>query len=527
MLKQFFCILLFLPYGLFAQISPFQHHQYRPYDRYVHATEQNFHTAIQPYSLRDLKPIVSLDTLYTLPLKHSVLDYTWNGRFITHTSEDFNFTIQPAGNFEFAQELRDTNTSWINSRGFIIHADITEKVHIYTSFYEIQSHFFDHRRDRIAENKRRVFPGQGLSKGFGDKGGRDYAFAEASVLFEPTQFLDISFGHGKHVIGDGYRSVLLSDNSPNYPFLKTAFYFGRFKYVSILAQHSYWQSDRYQFKPLGKTWNASHYLSWNATPWFSAGLFHATLWGNVDEDSKRRGFIWQYAQPFDVLRSPEYQTEDSHYALTGLNLKFTPWRNHIFYTQFAYEDAYRSSLFSGSDAWDNRYAFQLGYKSFNIAGISHLDVQTELNYARPFMYAHNSESQQYGHAQQPLAHPRGANFYESVSFLRYNYNRWFFEGKVQCLVFGRDTAGTNYGNDIFKSPNTRSSDSGHALALSGEHNTVWYKDVTVSYLINPHNAMNISFGISHRTQSSVSLNENRIMYFIAFRTSLYNAYYDF
>ncbi|MBK9515381.1 MAG: hypothetical protein IPO05_17595 [Flavobacteriales bacterium] len=33
-------------------------------------------------------------------------------------------------------------------------------------------------------------------------------------------WLNIQFGHGKHFVGHGYRSMLLSDHAPNAPYLK-------------------------------------------------------------------------------------------------------------------------------------------------------------------------------------------------------------------------------------------------------------------------------------------------------------------
>ena len=38
------------------------------------------------------------------------------------------------------------------------------------------------------------------------------------VSVEASDNFIVQFDHGKHFIGDGYRSLLLSDNSFNYPF---------------------------------------------------------------------------------------------------------------------------------------------------------------------------------------------------------------------------------------------------------------------------------------------------------------------
>ena len=44
--------------------------------------------------------------------------------------------------------------------------------------------------------------------------------ADLSVSYTPNKVLNIQFGHGKNFIGDGYRSLFLSDVSSPYPFLK-------------------------------------------------------------------------------------------------------------------------------------------------------------------------------------------------------------------------------------------------------------------------------------------------------------------
>ena len=46
----------------------------------------------------------------------------------------------------------------------------------------------------------------------------------------------MQFGHGKHFIGDGYRSLFLSDNSFNYPFLRIETKLGKLQYTNLYAE---------------------------------------------------------------------------------------------------------------------------------------------------------------------------------------------------------------------------------------------------------------------------------------------------
>ena len=63
---------------------------------------------------------------------------------------------------------------------------------------------------------------QGAWKDFNETG-KDYSSVSAYISYSPWSFLNIQAGHGKHFIGNGYRSLLLSDNAFNYPYLKLLF----------------------------------------------------------------------------------------------------------------------------------------------------------------------------------------------------------------------------------------------------------------------------------------------------------------
>ncbi|HPY82365.1 MAG: hypothetical protein M0R02_02190 [Bacteroidales bacterium] len=508
-----------------AQNSNYQNHSYRPYDKYVYNSEHRFHTSIKPYNVRDISKIVSIDTLFVTNPKNAILNYATNQNYVQYHSPDFNFTINPAGNFETSRQFGDTVQGWINSRGFTIDADVRNKIFVHTSFYEIQSNFKDYRYDRIKELGRNTIPGQSRGKRFKEDG-LDYAFANAYISYVPSDIFDFQFGHGKHFLGDGYRSILLSDNAHNYPYFKITTDVWNIKYINMWSQHMYIDNPHLPNTRFPIKWNVMHYLDWSVTDWLNVGLFETIIWSNEDTLGNYRGFDFNYLNPVIFLRPVEFQLGSPDNVIMGVSGKITLFKNHVFYGQIAIDEFKLAEIKARNGWWGNKYAIQMGYKTFDL-GVKNLDVQSEINLVRPFMYSHFLESQNYGHALQPLAHPRGSNFYESVSFVRYNINRWFFEAKFQYLVYGQDSAGTNYGNDIFKLYQIRTLEYGNSLAEHAIQNTVIYKDFSVSYLINPKNAMNITAGVTHRTQNSDILNKNQFMYYVAFRTTLHNYYYDF
>ena len=59
--------------------------------------------------------------------------------------------------------------------------------------------------------------------------------ANGHVSYQTSKHFNFQFGHGKHFIGDGYRSMLLSDNSFNYPYLKITTDVWKVSYVNLYS----------------------------------------------------------------------------------------------------------------------------------------------------------------------------------------------------------------------------------------------------------------------------------------------------
>jgi hypothetical protein len=83
---------------------------------------------------------------------------------------------------------------------------------------------------------------------------------------------------------------------------------------------------------------------------------------------------------------------------------------------------------------------------------------------RPFTYSHNDSSANYGHYNQPLAHPLGANFIEGIGIIRYQpLPKLTASAKIIFWNQGVDTGASNYGSNIFRLYSTRSGDYGYKL----------------------------------------------------------------
>ena len=63
----------------------------------------------------------------------------------------------------------------------------------------------------------------GRAKNFEDFG-NDASLANGYFSYSPSKYLNFQIGHGRHFFGDGYRSHLMSDYAPDYPYISGQYY---------------------------------------------------------------------------------------------------------------------------------------------------------------------------------------------------------------------------------------------------------------------------------------------------------------
>ncbi|PCJ80129.1 MAG: hypothetical protein COA57_15070, partial [Flavobacteriales bacterium] len=279
-----FCFLLFTSFAQ-QQNLPLNKENSLWVERHLNHKENNSHTGLKPY----LTSQIQLDSLVREEQKRDsvktyqslILRKIKNENLLIIDTGGFYLTIDPLFNFEYDYVLpSDTLNYYRNTRGLLVRANIGKKVSLMSSFYENQA-FFPSYQDEFV-NTYGVVPGKGRTKPFKQRG-YDYAMASGFVSFTPFKQLSFQLGHNKHFIGDGYRSLLLSDNAFNYPFLKitTNLWKNRIQYSNIFA--SLQSLDRVlesttpeaTFQRKAGTF---HYLSINAAKWLQIGLFEGTVW---------------------------------------------------------------------------------------------------------------------------------------------------------------------------------------------------------------------------------------------------------
>ncbi|MDQ3048220.1 MAG: hypothetical protein M3R27_11785 [Bacteroidota bacterium] len=352
-----------------------------------------------------------------------------------------------------------------------------------------------------------------------------YQYFSGYISWSPNKIFNIQAGQDKHFWGDGYRSLFLSDVAAPYPFLKITTNVWKLSYVNLFtAMKDATQPSGLKQDRLNK-YATFHYLGWNATKRINIGIFESIIWQGSDS-LRHRGYDVNYLNPVMFFRPTEYSLGSSDNAFVGLSFKIKLFKKQQFYGQLLLDEFLLKEVRAQNGWWANKQAFQLGFKSFDLFGLKRLNLQTEFNYVRPYTYAHGSVQQNYGHMNQPLAHPLGANFTESVSFLNYRHKRFFFEAKFIYAVYGADSAGTDYGKNIFVSYRNRPSEYGHFTTQGFQANLIT-ASLRAAYILDTRMNLKLELGFVERILQTSYFIKKTPYVFIGLRTDLSNLYDDF
>lgn len=506
MLKKIFFLLSFMLL-LFnttkAQYLPI-YHQYSQQNNWYKDAEIS-HTALQPiYVERN-------DTMYKSGRKFWLMRKILDEHLVQINRGDAQLKIDFIPDVFLGRELSANKNLWNNTRGFRFFGTVAEGFSYDLSLYENQAVFPTYLDSLIRRTS--TIPGQGWMKSI-LKPYYDYAYAQGHIAYRKNQF-HFQLGNDKLFIGDGYRSLLLSDVSVPYPYFRATYENKKFQYSAIYMQHIDLRAPQIS-ADLGfrRKWAVMHYLNWNIGKKFTLGLFDALVWQDSDSLGQR-GFEMQYANPIIFLRTAEYMNHSSDNALIGINLKYDVLPGIKLYSQFALDELKLDEYINQTGWWANKYALQLGLKFYKEISLSantsardpyftgtrgNLLVMgfTEMNTARPYMYTHKNTLRSYTNYNDALAHPLGANFVESVSRLELQYMRWGLFTQINYARYGLDSAsGTNVGSDIFASYNTRDKEFDNRT-LQGIRGSFLYADVRASYLLNPKVNARLEIGYIYR-----------------------------
>ncbi|WP_343530390.1 gliding motility protein RemB [Pedobacter sp.] len=503
---------------------------YQKLNRSVYDTNTKFHSSIRGFYADDPRLKSTYDSLMnygtdSLNRRSWVHRKLFQEHLIEVKNEDYHIYADFLGDFQLGRDFKGDRTTWLNTRGFQVGGNVGEKFSFYLNGFENQGKFADYVNNYIVSNQ--VVPGQGYGKLATDK--QDWSYVTALLSYTPNKYLNFALGYDKNFIGDGYRSVLLSDVSSNYTFFRLRASLGSLQYQTIYAYMldpgaPKLTNDR-RLGDRGK-WMAAHYLDWNATKRLSVGFFQAVTWADAEVEGKR-GFDFNYIHPFMFLRPVENTNTTSPDKMRlGINVKYEVLEKTAVYGQFMFDEFTAKEFFKGNGYWANKWAIQLGLRGSDLFNVTNLNYLAEFNTARPYTYAHFDRLSNYSNYNQPLAHPFGANFREFLGILNYSVKKFDFQGQGIYAAYGLDPAGSNFGKDIFKSYDTRSVQYGSHVG-QGILTELYMLQGKVAYLLNPKYNLRLELGGVLRQEKNSLGSHGTAMVTFGLKTSFRNLYYDF
>ncbi|PBQ31736.1 hypothetical protein CNR22_08115 [Sphingobacteriaceae bacterium] len=480
-------------------------------ERGLAAKDSSIHTGVKPYiHFFSNKYIHVADShrVFKYINDDPAIDLVFYKHFfrVEPKKEKFKLRLDPLLNLEYGEDPSDKKLrrAFVNTRGVIASGYVGDKVYFESLFAESQS-VFPRYMANVA-NATSVVPGQGRWKQFKSQG-YDYAFSSGFVSVQALKNLNIQVGHGKHKIGNGYRSLLLSDNAFNYPYAKITqqWFKGRVQYSNIYSVFMNLVSASKVINPnterlFQKKAGSFQYLSLNVNKSFNLGFFQGMIWQSGDERNKQH-LKWQYFNPLIYTNLLSYGLDNRNNIVTGLDAKYKLSNKIAIYGQLMLDK-------TKTDSSASRWGWQGGINYFDALGVKNLFLQVEYNYVKKDSYLNantiNSD-QSYSHYNQNLAYTPGSGN-ELVFLADYKIKRFFFNFKYNYQQVPQNSS------------------------VSESFSYINIVNAKVGYLINPAYNLNISFGMLHRTQNfSIfnTLNNETNYLYVAIRTSLYNLYYDF
>ncbi len=518
-----------------TEVLPLDHSLYNRLSGSIYNRANGVHSSIRPFELRDLSPNAAYDSVLSIGRVVDSSGGNWFSRklFSEHlfdiVSDDYRLYADVLPDLQLGRDVIGARNTMVNTRGFAVGGSITRNFSFTSEFYENQAKFPGYV-DRYVR-KYGIVPGQGMAKYY-DPESFDFAYSSAVLSYRPSKYVGVQGGQGKNFIGDGYRSLLLSDAAFNYPFVKVTADVWKIKYMCLWTEfQDITRSRGGDIIPWDKKGGVFHYLDFNVTDRLALGFFEGIIW--LPQDSIfYRGFEWNYLNPIIFLRPVDFSLNSPDNVLMGMNWSYLASDRTTLYGQLLIDEMTIGEYIKNDGYWANKYGVQVGVKSFEPAGIAGLFVQTEVNLVSPYTYSHLDPLKNYGHYNQSLAHPLGANFYESVSIAQYAHGRFDLYGQLNVARYGDDMSAVSFGKDIYKSYNARPGNYGVYIG-NGVKTNLLYADFRLAYVLNPLTNLRVEVGGVYRrlsASSSVpsvpSVQESMTVSF-GLRSSFRNLYYDF
>ncbi len=479
--------------------------------------DSSIHESMQPYILfynQNYSFIEDSFKLFKYIVDDPALDAMFNKHVIKIEPEKFDFKLKLDPIIGIETGVNAATDSLVrlftNTRGFIGSGQIGKNVYFESMFAENQSQLPNYLNTYAAVSQ--IIPGQGRWKGF-KKNGYDYAYSSGFVSIQTTKNTNLQFGSGKHKIGNGYRSLFLSDNAFNYPYIRFTQQWlkGKLQYTNIYAslmnldsasKHPTPNAERlYQKKGA-----SFQYLSYNISKSLNIGLFQGMIWqpgGNKNQQS----LTWEFFNPLIYFNTIYYGQSNKQNIISGTEIKLKATDKLNFYSQFIINNLNSTNT-----------GYQVGLNIFDLFKISNLNLTIEYNQVNSKTYQSTYQKNlpdsiilpytktmsynAFTQYNQPLAYTP-LNGKEFIALVDYRKNRFFANIKFNNLI----QSSFNNNNQLVQNTNFK-----------------------IGYCINPAYNLNISLGANYRNNinsNALISNQYTNYVYISLKSSLFNFYTDF
>lgn len=461
-----------------AQLLPYTYNgiEDKTLERKLYA-DSNSHPSVKPYmiSFRDWQ---KLDSTHALVQKE---------KFVTF--------VKPIINLDFNQHMNQ-----FHQVGVDWYSAIGKKISTQVSLSQ-----FVVRPD---SNLKNTFDSIGILPHYGKANTNNSVWLrthfEGNLLWQAFPYLSFRTGFGNPSLGDGYRSLFLSENSSPYPFIQGTVKIWKIEYLILYSFYKEPTWNNFNLTYEGKN-STLHYLSWNINKRLSINAFETVIW-QVHDSIGNRGFDVNYVNPIIFFRPVEFSLGSPDNVIMGGGFRYRILKNTHIYGQLLLDEFKLSEIKAGNGWWGNKFGIQAGIKTYRLFKNDHWFALLECNTVRPFTYSHSDYLSSWGNLHEPLAHPLGANFIEWTGQSSYNLKKWTFAIQFIYQRQGRGNAQFNPGNNIYLSYDKNRNEYGNYL-LIGSNYEIKNVDLRIYYLLKKSWHLRACFqvGISNETLNNVLL----------------------
>ncbi len=473
------------------------------YEGKIYSDSNNFHTSIKPYNSKDF---LELDTNNS-----SRLDAFIDRANVKYRRDNFFFSASPLIKLTSSFSSDSVFNDYKFGLGASLFANYKDRLTVDAN-YLLNFDNLNYADNFFAEDSL-IIPHFGkFDRQLGDYFLHHLFFGRIS--YQATDYLSFQLANDKNFLGDGYRSLHLSDNANLYPHFKIDLDIWKLRYIVL---YQFLQDYDITNAPLSKKmqnkYATTHYLSTKIGKRLNINLFESVVW--KDKDSLgNRGFDVNYLNPVLFFRPQEFSIGSPDNVFIGVGFRYRFFKNTNFYGQLMLDEFKTSEVFSGKGWWANKQAFQVGVKSFDVFKIKNLYIQAEYNYIRPFTYGYSYNLKNYGHNLYSMAHPFGANLIELFGRIRYKIGRMNFVLSTDYLEYG---TGSGYGQDIYELSSQMIAEYGNKTG-QGEKQKLLLNELKCYYLLGTQQDLQVFFSLNN-----INKQDDSIFYFqLGIKSLLFN-----